>query len=238
MYKDVNEVRAQLALKFAHDAKKRGLPLFVADAGESLVFSNELRYRGALVSGAPHGATMGSCRRAAMRAAIASVGEGGVVIWSEPEKHSLISNIDRIAGPILDDRADLVVPNRSVEGILSYPPEQAAAEMVGNLAFEYLTGQSLDVWFGPFAANRKALQYFLDYQGEYGDLWDSIIVPRVTAIKAGVRATRVLVDYLHPSEQTEQETGNMDFLLKRIDQLKNLIPALQKEAAKPFRNSS
>lgn len=232
LYKDVNDVRAQLALRFASLAEGASWPMTVVDAGSPKEFVDAMYERGAHVLLAPLSMKMGACRRQAMDYALAFAGDEGVVIWSEPEKHPLICDIGKIADPILSGRVDMVVPQRSEAGMASYPPEQADAERIGNRAFQYLTGMALDVWFGVFAANAKALRYFLEYNGEYGDLWDSIIVPRVTAIKDGVCVASVPVSYTHPPEQTSQETGNVGFLLKRLAQLQNLVPSLQKEAAK------
>lgn len=232
MYKDVNDVRAQLALQFASLAYVAGLDLVVVDAGSPQEFVEEMKKRGAYVVSVSPTMKMGECRREAMRCAAVLGDDEGVVVWSEPEKHPLVCDIGKIAEPILSGRVDMVVPQRSEVGMASYPPEQADAERIGNRAFQYLTGLALDVWFGVFAANAKALRYFLEYNGEYGDLWDSIIVPRVTAIKDGVCVASVPVSYTHPPEQTSQETGNVGFLLKRLAQLQNLVPSLQKEAAK------
>lgn len=230
-YRDEEDVRAKLALQFADEAEKAGYQLVVVDGGSPTSFVSELNFRGAMVmkSVTPG---MGSDRRQAMAKAITLAGDGGVVIWSEPEKHTLVRELGHVASPVLLGRSDLVIPKRSYEGLLSYPPEQLLAERMGNLAFKYLTGKDLDIWFGVFAANKRALRYFLEYNGEHGDLWDSTILPRVQAIKEGIRVESVNVKYTHPVEQTEQETGDMGFFMKRIDQLRNLVPALQKEAAK------
>ena len=47
---------------------------------------------------------------------------------------------------------------------------------------ENLTGREFDIWFGPRLFNKKTSKYFLDYNGEYGDKWESIFIPVMDAL--------------------------------------------------------
>lgn len=226
-YMSMDDVRAKLALETARAAKTFGYPLVVVDGGSPEDFKNELQRWDALALDETSRG-MGAGRRQALAEAAKLAGQNGVVIWMEPEKWMLVRCLNKAAGPILDNEADLVIPAR--ESLESYPPEQAYAELMGNLAIKYLLGQWYDFWFGPFVANRRALHFFLEYRGKYGDKWDSIHIPRLHVIKAGLRLASVEVNYIHPSEQTAEETGNMDFFAKRLDQLQNMVPAFRKEA--------
>lgn len=229
--KDINDVRAKLAIQMVAAAKQNNYRVVVVNSSPA-DFQSELTERGAIVFHQDPNLGMGSSRRQAMTEAAKLAKEHDAIIWMEPEKWTLVQSLDAIMWPVVRDQYDLVVPERSQISLSSYPPEQQHAEMLGNLAFQYLTGKHLDAWFGPFAMNQKALKYFLEYDGEYGDKWDSIFIPRLRIIKDGLRVASVLVDYVHPKEQTKEETGNLAFLVKRIEQLLNLVPALQKEAQK------
>ena len=223
------DLRSRLAIRTAQEAQQYGYPIAVVDGGSAGEFREKLLACGVLLfDQATKG--MGSSRRQAMSEAAKIAGDNGVVIWMEPEKHTFVSELHKVVKPIQSDEVDIVVPAR--KSLSSYPPEQEHAERIGNLAFKYLFGRELDPWFGPRAMNQKALGYFLAYQGEYGDKWDSIFIPVLRAMKDGLRVKSVEVDYVHPHEQTAEETGKIDFLLKWVEQLLNLIPALQHEAEK------
>ncbi len=80
---------------------------------------------------------------------------------------------------------------------------------------------------------RKELSdYFLNYNGEYGDKWDSIFIPVMNAIFDGKRVSGVEVEYTHPHKQTEMEEHNLTFYRKRVEQLENLMTSLEKHQRK------
>jgi hypothetical protein len=226
-YKDPEDIRAHLALKMLDSALDFDFPTVVVDGGSHPDFIAQMRKRDAHVFG-EEAPGMGPGRRQALRLASDMAGADGAIVWMEPEKEPLITEIGYCEELIWAGQADMVIPKRM--SLSSYPTEQAHAEMMGNLAFQYMTGHALDIWFGPMVLNRLALQYFLDYDGKYGDKWDSIHIPRLHVIKAGLQVESVNVDYDHPQEQTKQETGDLSFLIKRIDQLQNLVPTFWQEA--------
>ena len=227
-----SDVRAKLALKTFQVIKEMAYELVVVYGGSDLEFRSQVNdYCTLLVNDENRG--MGASRRLAVANALEVVlryNQKPVVIWMEPEKLDLVRFFQYITKPVIEGAADLIVPKRSCMN--SYPLEQEYAESMGNLAVEYLIGKELDLWFGPRVFNEQSAQIFLDYQGEYGDKWDSIFIPVLRAMAQGLRVKSVSVDYQHPPEQTVEETGNLDFLIKRLDQLQNLIPALKKESEK------
>lgn len=232
------DLRATLALKTAENAKAYGYRLVVVDDGSAEELRTGLRLRradlfDAAVRHQPY-MCMGPGRRQAMKIAGEIAGENGLVLWMEPEKYTLISEIEKMAKPVFSfspfsGAADMVIPDRGP--LDSYPIEQRLAEPLGNLAFERLTGLKLDMWSGPKAMNSRALQYFLSYDGEYGDRWDSVAIPVLQAIAAGLKVVGVRVNYVHPPEQTVGEE-TVEMLEKRIVQLHNLVPAMIAEAKK------
>jgi len=225
--KDPKELRVKLALKTIKKAVECGYQIVVVDGSPDEV-REQFGDIGAIVC-KDLGQSMGASRRQAISKA-AKIANGGVVIWMEPEKHTLIPELLKAVVPFfLPSAADLVVPTR--KSMASYPPEQQYAEPLGNLAFFHLTKHALDLWFGPRVMGERAMPYFLNYQGEYGDRWDSIFIPVLRIIKDNLRVMSVVVDYAHPEEQTAKES-NFNFLTKRLEQLTNLVPSMEQEARK------
>jgi hypothetical protein len=228
-YASVNDLRAQLALEAMEAYAAHDYEVVVVDGGSDPLFRVALADSGVhLIDELPN-STMGAGRRQAMRIAGELAGNDGVVLWTEPEK-PLAHLVHEIVHPILLGYYDMVIPSRA--SLDSYPPEQAHAEQMGNLAVNYLLGRTLDFWFGVMAMDRAALDIVLAYNGEYGDLWDSLMIPRLHAMAAGLMIGRVLVYYVHPAAQTKAETGQIDMLLKRVDQLDNIVRALDAETKK------
>ncbi len=166
---------------------------------------------------------IGNGRRQAFREAYKT--GGGTIVWMEPEKVSYISQILKTIKPILENRADLVIPKR--KSLKSYPTAQQLAEPLGNAFWKELTGKELDMWFGPRVWRRDISQYFLDYKGDYGDKWDSTFIPVMNAIHDGKKVISVDVDYVHPKKQRDIEEHDTGFYKKRIEQLNNLFVALE-----------
>jgi len=213
--------RAELAKDLIHRCTERGYIVTVVDGGSSDELLREFEYLGARLS-VQEGKSMGAGRRQAIKMAFDTGRE--VIAWTEPEKTSYIDDIVRTAEPLLADSADLVVPRRRT--MYSYPDAQQRAESMGNGFWKDLTGHDLDVWFGPRTWRREMSEYFLSYDGRYGDRWDSIFIPVMDIILDGKKVTEVVVDYVHPSEQREIEDDSPEFYSKRLEQLKNIMTAL------------
>jgi hypothetical protein len=228
------DLRARLALKTAEECRKYGYHLDVIDGGSDPGFLNDLRsfeecrILGQLSPG------MGPGRREAIRNAYQvlrnfSGGSDGYVFWTEPEKYTIIQEIQKISDAMVAEGADLGVPHRGP--LDSYPEEQRLAEPLGNLGFKHITGLDLDMWSGARMINATAVSYFLGYVGEHGDRWDSIFIPVIRMVAAGENVISVPINYVHPPEQTLAE-GTPDMFMKRIDQLVSLIHAMRDEAKK------
>ena len=161
----------------------------------------------------------------------------------EPEKLDYVKEIEKTAIPILEGKADLVVPDRRIVVnekyfLPHYPTSQQNEELFGDDCWRELTGFDLDVWCGPRTWNKETAKYFLNYNGEYGDKWDSIFIPVMSAILDGKKVKGVKVNYVHPKEQTAFEEGNYDYTIKRFNQLTNLIPAITDYWNKNYNNSN
>jgi len=230
-YLDDGGVRPRLALQTASEALRHGYIFAVIDGGSSEGFYRQMVTQDIIfLKEELHG--MGRGRRQLLSYVANLVGDNGVIIWTEPEKWPLIAELRKATILIQDGTADLVIPGRTDEGLSSYPFAQACAERLGNSAFRALTGREFDMWFGCRVMNRRALDFFLNYQGEYGDLWEGMYIPVLRAIKENLRISSVSVNYIHPQEQSAEEEGTYSFIKKRLHQLNNLVPALEHEARK------
>ncbi len=234
-YKESDEVRAQLALRFAAEARRLGYPLVVVDGGSPADFISALREEKAVVLSEIRlpefegkRQPFGPGRRQAMAEAAKLAGEDGIVAWVEPEKVDMVRHLGELTEQF-DGRANLVIPRRL--SLASYPSDQQFAEPLGNNAFRLITGRELDMWFGPRIMDQEALKRFLSYDGRFSDMWDSIFVPVLECLRDGLMIKDVQVSYTHPREQTAEEEGSLDYLEKRIVQLGNIVPALRKAAA-------
>lgn len=236
-YGNNDHVRASLAQQTFTRLYQEGMSVSVVDGGSEpqwcrafqatpgvQLVPEQLDYRTGKGS-------MGAGRRQAMALAAANCQPGGVVVWMEPEKLDFVRWIKQAAEPILLGQADLVLPKR--KSLHTYPLEQQLAEQLGNLTVESLLGQEFDFWFGPRLWSPQALHHMLDYakpgSRDYGDKWDSIMIPCLRAMADGLRVVSVEVGYEHPPEQTQEEEGDVELIAKRIAQLHNIVPALRAE---------
>ena len=217
-------VRSEIAERTVRSALERGYDVSVVDGGSPDKFLRTLEDLGARVLKEVGGGGLGPGRRQALQSAYDSGRE--VVGWTEPEKVYYIQELWKTAIPIIAEGVDLVVPaRRSLE---DYPTDQQHAEHFGNIFFKNLTGHALDMWFGPRTFSGEVSDYFLNYDGKYGDLWDAHHIPVLDMIHDGKRVLSVLIDYRHPTEQTKNEEGDPEFGMKRYKQLENLVPTMYK----------
>lgn len=216
---EVGRLRMGLVERTVKEATKRRYDIIVVDGGSSDEFLKSLESNGAIIH-SEKGETMGVGRRQAIEEASKLK---DLVVWTEPEKHPYIGEIWKTVVPLVGEQADLVVPARI--SLSSYPLSQQYSEAYGNRVWHEVTGHELDMFIGPRTWRADQSHYFLSYNGEYGDLWDSIFIPIMNMIRDGRRVLSVDVNYVHPQEQTRLEEGNSEFSMKRLNQLNNLVPA-------------
>jgi glycosyltransferase involved in cell wall biosynthesis len=209
--------RAGFAKNAIRKATDLGYAVVVVDGGSPEELLKELEEYGALLFSEEQEG-MGPGRRQAIREAYGL--ERNVIVWTEPEKEGYIPEIAKTVKPIIEGNADMVIPKR--KSLESYPLTQQHTETFINLYWKDMTGTDLDIIFGPRTWKRDMSHYFLDYDGEYGDRWDSIFIPVVNAVFDGKRVVGVEVDYTHPKKQTEIEEHDLGFHRKRIDQINNI----------------
>lgn len=227
-YKGINETRAQSALTTIQKAKKYGHKIVVVDDSPETV-KKVFQKNGAIVFPETK-AGMGPGRRQTISKSLSMVDKKDFIAWIEPEKYNFIKFLNEIVIYMVKKSIDLLLPGR--KSLESYPVYQQHFETLGRIAFLMLTGKDLDAWFGPRIFVADNAHFFIDYDGEYGDLWDSIFIPVLRAIKAGRNVDGYDVDYLHPQKQTREEKTNFLFFKKRAKQLNSLIKAMEKESIK------
>src|SRR5476651_1906903 len=174
------KIRSALAIETIEKAGEFGYPIIVLDQGSSQELIMSFETAGGIVK-KQHGITFGQGRREAMKAA----GEldKAIIVWTEPEKYSFIPQIAKTTNPILNGEADLVIPKR--QSLASYPTAQQWSEPFANAFFKELTKCDLDTFFGPRVFKKEMLPYFVDYDGSYGDKWDTLFIPILNMIHDG-----------------------------------------------------
>jgi hypothetical protein len=89
-----------------------------------------------------------------------------------------------------------------------------------------------DWHFGPFAFRAQHVELWTKYSD--GDMYDAQLVPIVHAFRKGLKVDSVLCNYQHPKEMKDEEQGNIDATLKRLQQLYDLDPRVIKAWTEDF----
>lgn len=203
-------LRAGLALELITGAMERGYHMSIVDGGSSDEFLDEVQKRGAQLVVDPS-LKMGPSRRKAIDLATATGRE--VVAWTEPEKVGYLHSIWTTTRDIVEEGYALIIPIRL--SLDSYPWFQKRTELEANHLLAGVTGTYLDLMFGPRTWGAEHSHYFTQYDGRFGDQWESIFIPVVQMLAEGKKVGSVPVDYTHPLEQTRLESGNAEFDRKR-----------------------
>lgn len=231
-YRNNEELRAKLAVRTAREALKHQHRLIVVDGGSPTEFLEVLRDHGADVHPQEERG-IGPAHRQLFKIAAERAGEDGAICWIEAEKWPLVAELWKATTPVLNGNAGLVLPERTEEAWHSYPPEQRLQEQFCNMAAVAITGLALDWFWGPFVASQVAIRHFVEYRDDYGGKWDARTIPRLRIIAAGITVKGVRVNYIHPPEQTAEETGVLEpFIVRRVEQVCNQVPAMLAEAKK------
>ena len=214
--------RLEYALQSIVTARNLGYEMVIVDGGSSPEFVDEARRSGIRIL-PQMGSGMGSARRQAIAEALTL--KRRCIAYLELEKTPLISSLHLAVRPILEGRADFVIPGRM--SLASLPRSQQHSEALGNEFWRALTGCGFDMFFGPRVWKSELSSFFLDYGGEYGDRWECLFVPVLRAFLAGCEIAGARVDYTHPQAQTLLEEDDPVFLAKRIEQLHSVCAALE-----------
>ncbi|MES2314811.1 MAG: hypothetical protein V4524_02655 [Patescibacteria group bacterium] len=209
-YQSVDEPRARLAIKTCLACKQHGYNLIVIDGSPCLSFKKALRETGVIVIDQKESG-MGASRRQALGAGIDSGAD--IIVWLEPEKHTLIPLLVPCLNEIVFEEADVVIPRR--KNLDGYPPYQQFSEYRGNWELANITNQpALDLYFGPRVMTAEAARMMAIYNGadepdSDSDKWQILFVPVLWFLDAGLEVKSVTVDYVHPPEQLAEDDAGM-----------------------------
>jgi hypothetical protein len=219
---EYERVRAKLFWDLVKKAHRAGYLVIAVDAGSAPEFLDVAHTLPVTLIPQREG-SLGVARRQCIEAGVAS--GRNIIVYTDPEKNSFVSEIEKSVQPLIDGVCDFVVPRR--RSMESYPRFQAYSERFINLYWKELTGWDLDITFGPRCFQRELADLFLTYEGRYGDKWDSIFIPVMRGLKDGVRISEVEVDFVYPASQRDVEENDLYFYDKRLEQVNNLITAFK-----------
>lgn len=246
---DTDKIRGDLALESIRKAKQIGYQAVIADGPSSPAFKDNLAGLGVEVLERDKMQRAVGGRQTIERAS--TLDEVRVILRTELEKVSLVEDcVSLIAQPILEGRADIVVPKRNEElYVETYPDYMHASETKGRRLFNNLMhkvgllpeDQTLEFLFGAVALSNdpNILALFMEqyaFQGPRVGGWKYIepeewsdiqLFPIVKALYLGYRVEGVEVPFRYPLKQRENEELNRDnFAEKRKQQRMGLISEL------------
>jgi len=165
-----------------------------------------------------------------------------VIAFQEPEKVDMIRYWKTLGKKMVQENADLGVPIRTDDSFRStYPIEQYHSEQFANHYLNALAKRAsttttssttssssssssvaeIDWTMGPIAFTTNMACHWIQY---HGDLWDMQLVPLVRAQRwYSAKLTTIPVDYQHPVQMKEEESGIPEWSEKRLFQLEYLF---------------
>lgn len=250
-YPDLSDIRFNLALELCNLAAQHHINLIIVDGSPDHTTIREQFQKAG--SGYVHVYQQdtdqyvgkgGSLRQAILKATEMFKQNNierkdAAICFTEPEKVDLMNHIHTIVKPILDGKADVIVPTRNDELFReTYPIEQYHSESFGNGHFNLLAKQfdgfgeqKLDWLFGPFVFKASLASSWLNYTGTS---WDAQMIPYVRGVRNNNwRIMPVTVNFKHPREMKEQEEGDSIWTTKRLHQLNLLFDLLGKQELSP-----
>lgn len=223
------KIRGDLALDFFKKTVRLGYQIVVVDGHSSKHFQEELYQNSHINIIKRRGFKRSPAKRQAFKAASKLPGVK-VIIATEAEKVSLLDHIEVITQPILNDGADIVIPERD-EGLFkkTYPDYMYELEKEGiKLYCEQLklnnlllpNSDNIDLLFGPrvFANTPKVLALFTkkylskiedsDLTGPLDpeELSNALYFPIVMALKKGFKVKSIKIPFTYPKLQKDNET--------------------------------
>ena len=224
--KSAEDLRFQLALKTRDEAQKAGYPIIIVDGSPEESMRDLLRAHGATVY-KEEGRGMGASRRQTIKAGIDTGTD--VIVWLEPEKHPLVPLLGDCIEWVLDG-VDLVIPCR--QSLESLPEYQELSELRANRELGFITGRpDLDLMFGPRVMSRTSAELLQKYVGKPSeDNWQILFIPVLQALEMKMPVCSMLVDYVHPPEQTVAEQGDEVMNKKRDIQRHDLVDGMRRAA--------
>lgn len=167
---------------------------------------------------------IGGVRREALSRAAEYFPDAKYICWIEPEKQNMVKFIFPMVQCMRNGNWCLGLFNR--RSMKSYPAEQAHYHLFFRAVASKFLGRDVDYAFGPMMCERTMLPYFLSYESKYGDLWDSLLIPRLEIIKDGHSYGTQEIDFRNDHRMTQIESGNAIIIKKRLQQFENVGQSL------------
>lgn len=227
---DTDGIRGDLGIETIGKALGMHVRVVAADGGSSsdfLLALEKFRDRGLNII-ITEVAGRASQRRRAFEVAATLPGVKAIV-YTQPEKASLLDYLPKITGPVLDDTADVVIPSRNPELFRQfYPDYMRESELRVNATYDWIMrragcmirDQSFDWFFGPvvFKNDPEIIALFLKRYRVDGSIRsrvgaipnpemhsDGHYFPIIEALFRRKRVVSVEIPFLYPSTQKANE---------------------------------
>lgn len=224
----IERVRSEVFFDTLTELNRRRIALVSVYTECSDSYLHELEKRGVVLI-AQQGSGVGNVRRQALASTLRLFPFASYFLWLEPEKPGLPRFATSLVTLMEEHEADLGLFNRI--SLSSYPREQAYYYLFCRAVASRLIESDVDYAFGPMILTRQGMLPFLSYAGEYGDLWEATLLPRLRVIKAGMTVAILCVPFKNDPRMTRAESGNPAMIEKRVRQLSNVVPSLLAEWA-------
>ncbi|QQG40430.1 MAG: hypothetical protein HYV37_02555 [Candidatus Levyibacteriota bacterium] len=251
--KHIDKIRGDLAIKFFEEAKKRGYCVVAVDGRSSKTFQKEIKNIENIIFIRRRSAKRSPAKRQAIKIAIKQDGIK-IIVLTETEKVSLVTScIPILVKPILEGKADIVVPKRDDKLFAStYPSYMYESEVEGNKIYNEIlrvhgflnnSDEDLDMFFGPrvFRNDQKIISLFMkkyslssmqsSFTKDFFDVEDysnTLYFSIVLGLKKHFQIKSITVPFTYPKIQKEnEEKGELAlFLEKRKNQRLSILVEL------------
>lgn len=221
-------VRAEVFLDTASELHKLAIPCVAIVRECSPAYLRKVRRKGVIII-PQEGQGMAESRKEAIKAGVNQFPRANHYLWLEPEKPDLPRCALLLSRRMTTERAALGLFNRTLKSMSTYPTEQRLLYDFCRTIASRILGCDIDYAFGPMILTRDTLPFFLGYDGEYGNRWNSILIPRLRVIHSCLKVVFLPVLFRNDQRIYNAENGDIKFLLKRFDQFNEIIPALISE---------
>ena len=221
----IGAVRAQAFLVTARNLKASNIPCVAIFDECGAPYLATLKDIGIILV-QQRGTSMGSVRREAFRAASDMFTSATYFAWLEPEKPDIVRYLSPLMEIMSRETSTLGLFNRTEESMKSYGKLQAYYYLFCRSLANDLLGRDIDLAFGPMIVTRDGLREILSYNGEYGDKWDALFIPRLRMITKGMRVSILNIDFINYLPMNEVERRNIAIIEKRLMQMNNVTNAL------------
>lgn len=231
---DTDGIRGDLALELFAKTIELGVRIVVCDGGSSAEFLSSVERftdNGLAIVGSDTPGR-GPQRRKAFKVA-SQLPEGEVILYTQPEKVSLVDYLTEISQPIIAGHVDIVIPKRNQQLFYqSYPDYMKESEIRVNATYNWLmkradlmtSDQSIDWFFGPVAFRNgpRILNLFLKKYEIVGTVKSRIndaepnpekhsdghYFPIIEALFNRIRVASIEIPFVYPPMQKANEESS------------------------------